>query len=109
MDMPNPTLVRRIGKTILAAGLVAAVLIYVTQGVGHGPGGYSPTKRDLYEIEQIGGKSTVLGVEFNSWFSSLWHGRRLAYTVGVLSVADFLVCLWLTDFFTDPPSPKGEP
>lgn len=100
---------RWIGKILLAAGLAAAVMIYVAQPFVHDGGGqYSPTKRDLYQIEKIGGKSTVLGVELNSWFSSLWHGRRLAYTVAFLSIAGFVACLWLADFLTDSPSPDGE-
>ena len=107
--MATPRQLRGIGKIILAVGLAAAIIIYVAQPFVHDGGGeYSPTKRDLYEIEKIGGKSTVLGVEFNSWFSSLWHGRRLAYTVAFLSIAGFVACLWLADFLTDSPAPDRE-
>ena len=104
--MATPRQLRWIGKIILAVGLVAAIIIYVAQPFGNRE--YSLTTRDLYEIEKIGGKSTVLGVEFNSWFSSLWHGRTLAYTMAFLAVASFLACLWLADFLTEPPSPDGE-
>jgi hypothetical protein len=29
----------------------------------------------------------ILTDEFGNWFSGLWHGRSLAYTIGVISVA----------------------
>ena len=106
--MIAPKHLRRTGTVVMVTGVIAAVAIYVAQSFSSDrEGAYSPTKRDLYEIEKMGGKATVLGVEFNSWFGGLWHGRRLAYTVGFLSVAGYVACLWLADFFTDPPPPDG--
>jgi hypothetical protein len=45
-----------------------------------------------HNIELMGGKFAVYADQFNEWFASLWHGRELAYTVAVLSVAVALVC-----------------
>jgi hypothetical protein len=35
----------------------------------------------------------VAAAEFNEWFDTLWHGRRLAGTLAVISVAASLLCL----------------
>jgi hypothetical protein len=45
-----------------------------------------------YNIERIGGMAAVYAARFNRWLAGLWHGRPLAYTVAVLSVAIALVC-----------------
>lgn len=39
------------------------------------------------ELAMYGGKANVLSAEFMDWFDSLWHGRRLAGTVAVLTLA----------------------
>ena len=46
----------------------------------------SLTKRDLYQLEKLGGKELVLSTQLQEWFSSLWHGRRLAVTVTCASI-----------------------
>jgi hypothetical protein len=56
------------------------------------------TKKSELEAENIAGKEGILGTEITEWFLSLGHGRRLAYTVAVASVAGFLTCL----FFAHP-------
>ena len=97
-----------VGADILIVGLLAAAFVYVTATDDDGnilgyriingheyaiePG---DSKRFQYDMERIAGKSVVVGDEINRWFSGLWHGRRLAYTLGILSlgvaVALFLV------------------
>jgi hypothetical protein len=87
-----------VGTAILAAGLLSAALVYrATPPAGADPdpleSGYS--KKDLYDMERIGGKSVVFAVELNEGFESLWHGRRLAGTLVFLSLGGSLVCFFL--------------
>jgi hypothetical protein len=44
------------------------------------------SKRNLRELERLGGKAAVLTSELDDWVASLWHGTSLAYTVGVITV-----------------------
>ena len=50
------------------------------------------SKRYRHELERFGGKAAVMADDLNRWFASLWHGKRLAVTVGVLA---FLFALLL--------------
>ena len=60
-----------------------------------------PTKRDIYQMERIGGRANVIGIQLTSWFTSLWHGRKLAYTICCLSVVAFLLLYLLSNPFKD--------
>jgi hypothetical protein len=40
----------------------------------------------------VGGMAAVYAARFNRWLAGLWHGRPLAYTVAILSVAIALLC-----------------
>ena len=81
--------IRLITGSILAAGLGAALAIYLFAT----PGGTNPTafepddsKKYLREMEVFGGKVNVLAAQFTRAWSGLWHGRNLAYTVGSLTL-----------------------
>lgn len=65
------------------------------------------TKDYRGRMEYIGGKANVLGSEMQEWFVSLWHGRNLAYTLGVLTIVTALVCFFLAFALPDLP-PFGE-
>jgi hypothetical protein len=101
------------GVVILVIGLIAAAAIDFRtvmdeENAAGAPGGdrrqfqhtFAPaeTKKSDLAMENIAGKEGVLGTELTEWFESLAHGRRLACTVAVLSVAGFLGCL----FFAHP-------
>jgi hypothetical protein len=76
-------------RAILVLGFAAAAVIYLTaQPPAANPLGYDPlqNKAYLHELEVFGGRANVLMAEFREWFDSLWHGRRLAFTVAVLTV-----------------------
>lgn len=99
--------VRASGAILLVIGLLAAVIIFCTARPPEDLGILGddvPTKRESLQLEKIGGKSYVLFSNINEWFGSLWHGRTLAYTVGVLSIAGFLSCRLLADFLEDAPA-----
>ena len=42
------------------------------------------------ELAMYGGKGNVVAAEFIEWFEGRWHGRTLAFTVAVLTVATTL-------------------
>ena len=92
---------------LLLAGLLVAVIIVCTarpkERLGI-PGVDVPTKRDILELEKMGGKSYILSNDINEWFASLWHGRGLAYTIGVLSLTGFVGCRWFADLIEHTPS-----
>jgi hypothetical protein len=101
---------RRAGVAILVTGLLVAAYIDMQvvldeQAQAAAPGvdrrqfqhTFAPadTKKSELAVESIAGKEGVLGTEITEWFESLAHGRRLACTVAVLSIAGFLACLLL--------------
>ena len=100
--------IRAVTRAILVLGFAAAVVIYLTaQPPPANPLGYDPldTKRYLHDLEVYGGKANVLAAEFRDWFDSLWHGKRLAFTVAALSV----IAAFAFKFFATPlpPAPNA--
>jgi hypothetical protein len=93
-------------RAILVLGFAVAIVIFLTaQPPAANPLGYDPldTKRYLHDLEVYGGKANVLAAEFRDWFDSLWHGRRLAFTVAALSViAAFAFKFFATPLPSDP-------
>ncbi len=84
---------------IAVVGLVAAGVIYLSASVGANgaPEGPDDSKQYLRQMEVYGGKANVLAAQTREWFAGLWHGRRLAFTVAVLSlVAALLAFVALT-------------
>jgi hypothetical protein len=81
----TPRRLRIVAGAILVAGLATAIGIYMSAAS-------PPDDTVTYEIEHskqyqrtlelYGGKANVIAVELTQWFDSLWHGTRLAYTVG---------------------------
>jgi hypothetical protein len=99
----------RIGTCILVAGLLSAAFIYraappVPKDLD--PLVYGRSKHDLDEMERIGGKSVIFAVEFDDWIGSLWHGRRLAYTLTFFSVGSSLMCFFLAHRLSFPLPPE---
>jgi hypothetical protein len=99
--------VRMSGVVLLVGGLAAAVIVFYLAQPDEKLGILGvdmPTKRENLQLERMGGKSYILFNDLNEWFFSLWHGRRLAYTIGVLSIAGCLSCRWLADFIGHEPA-----
>jgi hypothetical protein len=88
-------------------------VIYLTaQPPPANPLGYDPldTKKYLHDLEVYGGKANVLAAEFRDWFDSLWHGRRLAFTVAALAlIAAFAFKFFATPLPPDPDAPGNDP
>jgi len=91
------------GIIVLIAGLASAALIFIsTADYTGGELEYEITHSKSYEfqLERIGGKSAVLGVELTQWLVSLWHGKRLAFSVAFLSIGFAMICFWLADYYS---------
>src|SRR5271166_2262349 len=78
------------GVGILLVGLVSAALIYASAADNRVPDPSREIENEKiweFSIEGIGGKAAVYAVMLNRWLAGLWHGRPLAYTVAVLTIA----------------------
>ena len=88
-----------ISAVVLLAGLGSAVLIYVTaengsdNAVGYEmAGGHvypvapEDSKTYMHDLELYGGKANVLANDFLHWFSGLWHGTSLSFTIGCITI-----------------------
>ena len=104
--------IRLIGTVILLGGLLSAVIVYFTAPSHHRApilGVDIRTNRDRLQLQRMGGSNYVLMKDFDEWFGSLWHGRRLAFTLGVLSLLGFLLCRGLArveDDYAANPDPE---
>lgn len=89
--------VRRVSVLISAIGIAAAVLIYCLNGPqSRDSADPAPDDSKIYvrDVEKYGGQGELLLRDFNDEFAGLWHGRRLALTVLVLTGA----ALWIYRF-----------
>lgn len=103
--MKAPARVRAVTRAILLVGFAAAAAIY-TVNARPGAEDYELEKTRLYrhDLEVYGGRANVLADDFREWFSGLWHGRNLAFTVAGLTV--FAALAWR--FVSAPPArPPG--
>lgn len=100
MTAGNRGLLRLISASILALGLAGAGVIYMTasdepaaavsyeliNGVVQ-PIPASESKSYQRDLRLYGGTMAVLADELGTWFSGLWRGRKLAFTLAALSIA----------------------
>lgn len=96
---PAMILMQRIAAGILIAGLsVSAIVLAMAPAeadesdAGFYMSSVNNSKKYRGDLERIGGKAAVAAAEFNEWFGGLWHGRRLAGTLAVLSIGASLLC-----------------
>ena len=83
------------GVGILFIGLLGAELIYYFATDDEAAELASQlTRGKAYEhnVQVIGGNFSLYAARLGDWFSGLWQGRQLAYTVAVLSVAIAAAC-----------------
>jgi hypothetical protein len=73
---------------ILIAGLGSALAIYATADeIPENPfAEYENSKRFLNGVERLGGKTAVLAHDLSRWFSALWQGEQLAFTVAIITI-----------------------
>jgi hypothetical protein len=87
-----PKSLRAIGWMVFAAGVLIAAIVY-WNSADLANADDSLTRRDVYELQKFGGKEYVITTEMNSFLSNLWHGRRLAGTILVISSGVCSFCL----------------
>jgi hypothetical protein len=86
-----------IAGAILLVGLGISVGIYLTAGLEPDdlPWEFTPqSKKYTHALKLYGGTTNALLVELNDWFSGLWHGKPLAFTVAAISLGVALVYLF---------------
>lgn len=106
---------------VLAAGLALALLVHalsddapppsasyaIVDGEAHAIPAHA-SRRYVSQLERFGGKAAVLFDEWIDWMASLAHGRRLAWTIGVLSVLAALGLHAFALYFTPPDAPPQD-
>jgi len=99
--------VKNLVAIILTVGLGSAVVIFFTaQAPGAGPlGDPNDSKRYLRDMEMVGGKANLLTTQFREWLGSLFQGRSLAATVGVLAVL-LALAVWFFGMPLPPEPPR---
>jgi hypothetical protein len=98
--------VRLAAVVVVVVGWLAAAAVFVLApanseqraaeyrvGGGQAYASGDASSRELQQLERLGGKAAVLTFKFNRWFTSLWSGRQLAYTLALLSLFVALGCL----------------
>ncbi len=107
---------RQTGLLLCLGGLLAAVTIYLRAPASDDWADYLVSsgtmtsgnyKQYQNQMKQIGGESNVVAADFSAWFASLWHGRRLAVTVGILSLGGSVSCFLLAHLLNFPPAPDA--
>ena len=100
---------RAVALAILAAGLGAALAIWLAAPPAAAGAAYAPedSKQYLREMEMYGGKANVMASALRQWFEGLWHGRRLAATIACLT--PLVVLFYLIASIPLPEEPAGGP
>ncbi len=96
----------KVAAGIAIVGLLTAGVICLTASVRPGGSLERPedSKQYLRQMEVYGGRANVLATQAREWFGGLWHGKRLAGTIAVLS----LVVAALSFVALTPLAPTGE-
>ena len=78
-----------ISAAILVTGLLSAVIIYLRAESTLDNAlidEFEYSKRYRHDLELYGGKANVVATEITNWFTGLWHGKQLAYTLVCLAL-----------------------
>lgn len=84
---------------ILLVGLGSATLIYLTADNAADSGlvnDFENSKKYIHDLELYGGKANVLANELTNWFTGLWQGKSLAFTVACITIVIALGFLFFT-------------
>lgn len=78
----------RITALILITGWSAACAIYLKAGSqAENPfDEFENSKRFQNSVERMGGKTAVIANDLSKWFSDLWHGEQLAFTLAIVTI-----------------------
>lgn len=81
--------VRAVAAAVLVAGWTIAAVVYATAtDPVEDPDVYemAHSRKYVREVERLGGKAGLLTSDLDEWLASLWHGKRLAYTIAAGTV-----------------------
>ena len=94
-SLPPHQRVRLAGWIVLVVGWIAAAAVYLSARTDEAGGdlGDLARQREMQQLERLGGRASVQATRLDDWLSSLWHGRRLAGTLAVLSLVVAAGCL----------------
>jgi len=97
------------GVIVLLIGLGTSALVYLTaENVAvDALSGYENSKRYMHDLELYGGKMNVLAVELDKWFSGLWHGKALAYTIAGITLCIAAVLFFVAEHQPSDPGSTG--
>jgi hypothetical protein len=99
--LPDAQLKKRLNLSaaiVLAAGGAVSAAIYLTAATREENrlvSEFQNSKVYRRELEVYGGKLSVLMDELGRWFTSLWQGENLAFTIAAISVVTALLLFWL--------------
>jgi hypothetical protein len=105
-DLVLQARLRLIGWSILVVGWVVAAFV-AGMASGEEDATLPVSKRDNYQMEILGGKSNLLASEIREFIGSLWHGRRLAVLLALVSLASALGCLLFAHRLNYSPALRG--
>jgi multisubunit Na+/H+ antiporter MnhB subunit len=73
---------------ILVVGLGSALLIFLFAELAPANPLGDPGESKMYVHDMVlyGGKTNMVLGEFSEWLGSLWHGKRFAFTIAVLTL-----------------------
>lgn len=73
---------------ILLSGWTCAIIIYFrAEELPANPfSDFQNSKRFTHEVGVMGGKTALVANDLSKWFSDLWHGQQLAFTVAVITL-----------------------
>ena len=77
-------------RAILLVGLTSAVTVFLTAvDPADSPLGDPRTDSKVYRrtMEMVGGTANLVAGDITDWLGGLWHGRNLACTLAVLTLA----------------------
>ena len=97
---------RYAAAAVLLLGLFAAELVYMF-AADDSDAAAEIARGRMYQhnLQLMGGKAAILFDSFDQWFDGLWHGRGLAYTVGVLSIV-VAAALYVAARLCEPATPR---
>ena len=108
---------RLVALMVLVVGWLAAAVVFAVAPVddeGDGEGDRivdgqrfssgDASARELQQLARLGGTAAVVTFKFDRWFTSLWQGRPLAYTLATLSLLLALGCLHMASLMAEEPA-----
>ena len=84
-------------RLTLLAGAIASVAVYLTASQEEQSAlvnEFRESKAYRHELEAYGGKLSIVSDELMQWFTSLWQGKTLAFTIAVLTVGTAVFLFW---------------